>query len=219
MSELFVDSVNHWFGENEILSSVYINCKVGEVVGLLGRNGSGKSTLLKIIFGSIKPKFKYLKIDDKLYHQGFLSHNLVYLPQDHFIPKHLKIADAISIFCTVHGDKVLGIEFITKHLHSKFSELSGGERRFIECLLLIYADARYVLLDEPFSQLAPLWVELLKKHMRTARQYKGFIVTDHMYKSILEVADRVVLLHNRCNYIINNEDDLVTHGYLLGITH
>ncbi|TCD10608.1 ATP-binding cassette domain-containing protein [Pedobacter frigidisoli] len=47
MPELYVDSVNHWFGDREILSSVYLNCKIGEVVGLLGRNGCGKSTLLK----------------------------------------------------------------------------------------------------------------------------------------------------------------------------
>jgi ABC-type sugar transport system ATPase subunit len=67
MQELSIDSVNQSFAEREVLSSVYLNCKIGEVVGLLGRNGSGKSTLLKIIFGSVKANFKYLNINNKVY--------------------------------------------------------------------------------------------------------------------------------------------------------
>jgi len=50
--ELYLDSVSHRYGTKQVLSSVYVNCKIGEIVGLLGRNGSGKSTLLKIAFGS-----------------------------------------------------------------------------------------------------------------------------------------------------------------------
>ena len=100
--------------------------------------------------------------------------------------------------------------------YPKFYNLSGGERRFLECLLMIYSDTEYALLDEPFSQLSPLWVEELKNHINDAKACKGFIITDHYYKSILDVSDRIVLLHNRCNYTIQNEADLILHGYLPG---
>jgi lipopolysaccharide export system ATP-binding protein len=187
-------------------------------VGLLGRNGSGKSTLLKIIFGSVKANFKYLNINDKIYSKGYLSKNLSYLPQDNFIPDQINVAEAIHIFCKKHKAELHQIDFVTNHLDSKFYNLSGGERRFLECLLMIYSDAEYVLLDEPFSQLSPLWIEELKIHIDRIKAYKGFIITDHYYKSILDVSDRIVLLHNRCNYTIKNEDDLVLHGYLPGFT-
>lgn len=218
MPELFVDSVNHWFGDREILSSVYINCKIGEVVGLLGRNGCGKSTLLKIIFGSIKPKFQFLNINGKIYNKGYLSKNLSYLPQDNFIPNQINVLQAINIFCKKHQPELLQIELVRQNLSSKFYNLSGGEARFIECLLMIYSDTEYVLLDEPFSQLSPLWVEELKSHINKVKAHKGFIITDHFYKSIIDVSDRIVLLHNRCNYTIKNEDDLILHGYLPGFT-
>jgi len=217
MPELCVDSVNHWFGKREILSSVYLNCKVGEVVGLLGRNGCGKSTLLKIIFGSIKPKFVHLNINNKIYRQGYRSKNLSYLPQDKFIPDQINVSQAINIFCKKYKSDLLQIEFVCNNLNSKFYNLSGGECRFLECLLMIYSDAEYVLLDEPFSQLSPLWVEELKNHINRAKTHKGFIITDHYYRSILDVSDRIVLLHNQCNYTINTENDLVLHGYLPGI--
>jgi len=218
MQRLFIDSVNQSFADREVLSSVYINCEVGEVVGLLGRNGSGKSTLLKIIFGSVKANFKYLNINNRVYTKGYLSKNLSYLPQENFIPDQINVSQAIDIFCKKHGAELHQIEFVKNHLNSKFYNLSGGERRFLECLLMIYSNAEYVLLDEPFSQLSPLWVEELKKHIDDAKAYKGFIITDHYYKSILAVSDRIVLLHNRCNYTIKNEADLVLYGYLPGFT-
>lgn len=216
MAELFVDSVNHWFGNREILSSVYLNCKIGEVVGLLGRNGCGKSTLLKIIFGSVKPKFKYLTINGKIYNKGFLSNSVSYLPQDTFIPDQITLSAAIDIFCLNNREQLIKINFVFENLNTKFYNLSGGEARYLECLLMIYSDKPYVLLDEPFSQLSPLLVENLKTHINHFKREKGFIITDHYYRSILDVSDRIVLLHNHCNYTIQKEEDLVLHGYLPG---
>jgi lipopolysaccharide export system ATP-binding protein len=218
MQRLFIDSVNQSFADREVLSSVYLNCKIGEVVGLLGRNGSGKSTLLKIIFGTVKANFKYLNINNKVYEKGYLSNNLSYLPQDNFIPTQISVLQAITTFCKKRQAELQQIEFVTKNLGSKFYNLSGGECRFLECLLMIYSDADYVLLDEPFSQLSPLLVEEIKNHINRAKAYKGFIITDHYYRSILAISDRIVLLHNRCNYNINSEEDLVLHGYLPGFT-
>lgn len=218
MQELSIDSVNQFFADREVLSSVYLNCKIGEVVGLLGRNGSGKSTLLQIIFGSIKANFKHLNINNKVYQKGSQSKNLSYLPQDNFIPDRITVLQAVDTFCRKQKAELKQIDFVTNHLSAKFYNLSGGERRFMECLLMIYSDTEFILLDEPFSQLSPLWIEELKKHINKAKAKKGFIITDHYYQSILDISDRVVLLHNKCNYTINNADDLVTHGYLSGFT-
>ncbi|RYF17918.1 MAG: ATP-binding cassette domain-containing protein [Flavobacteriales bacterium] len=214
MQELFIDSVTQSFNQQAILNGVFINCKIGETVGLLGRNGSGKSTLLKIIFGSLKADFKFLRINDTITDKGYLSQNLSYLPQDNFIPSKLTVKKAIEIFCNKHKNELLKIESIASNLNYKFRELSGGNRRFIEALTIIYSDADFVLLDEPFSQLAPLMVEELKRHINRIKIHKGFIVTDHYYNSIINIADRIALLHNGCNYHIKDSKDLILHGYL-----
>ncbi|TCD10609.1 ATP-binding cassette domain-containing protein [Pedobacter frigidisoli] len=150
--------------------------------------------------------------------KGYLSKNISYLPQDNFIPDQINLSAAIDIFCKKNRDQLMQIKFVSDNLDAKFYNLSGGEARYLECLLMIYSDHEYVLLDEPFSQLSPLWVEDLKTHINHAKIAKGFIITDHYYRSILDVSDRIVLLHNRCNYTINNEDDLILHGYLPGYT-
>ena len=214
MQELFIDSVAKQFNQRAILNGVFINCKIGEVVGLLGRNGSGKSTLLKIMFGSIEADFKYLKVDNEPISKGYLSGKIAYLPQDNFIPNKLTVEAAIEIFCKNHRNQLLEVAFVTENLKKKFRDFSGGEVRLLEALIIIYSDADFILLDEPFSQLAPLLIEELRQHINKLKPHKGFIITDHYYKSILDVSDRIVLLHNGCNYKINGFDDLILHGYL-----
>ncbi|MBY0542021.1 MAG: ATP-binding cassette domain-containing protein [Sphingobacteriaceae bacterium] len=214
MQELYIDSVNHKYGEREVLSSVFLNCKIGEVVGLLGRNGSGKSTLLKIIFGELKPRFMHLKIDNVYTQKAYLSNKVAYLSQGFFIPPYLKINDLVNLYTNFYKQQLLSTAVIQDNLNVQLIELSGGNRRLVEALLLIYSDAKYVLLDEPFSQLAPLITDELKSHILKFKDKKGFIITDHYYRQILEVSTRVVLIHNGCNYQINTEDDLILHGYL-----
>lgn len=214
MQELSIDSVAHKFNQQAILNGVFINCKIGEVVGLLGRNGSGKSTLLKIIFGAINPDFKHLKLNDKLISKGYLSAKVCYLPQDNFIPNKLTVKSAIELFCKKYKKELLEIRFVADNLKRRFRDFSGGESRLLEALIIIYSDAEFILLDEPFSQLAPLLTDKLKQHINKLKPHKGFIITDHYYKSTLDISDRIVLLHNGCNYKINDVDDLILHGYL-----
>ncbi|MFC4211175.1 ATP-binding cassette domain-containing protein [Pedobacter lithocola] len=214
MPGLFIDSVTKQFNQQAILNGVFINCKIGEVVGLLGRNGSGKSTLLKIIFGTVNPDFKHLKLDDKLISKGYLSKNISYLPQDNFIPMNLSVLQAIEMLCNTHRKDLLNTSFVSNNLNKKLRDFSGGECRLLEVLITIYCDAEYVLLDEPFSQLAPLLVDEIKIHIEKMKSLKGFIITDHYFQSILDISDRIILLHNGCNYQIQNRDDLILHGYL-----
>lgn len=214
MDELYIDSVNHRYGDREVLSSVFLNCKVGEFVGLLGRNGSGKSTLLKIIFGEIKPNFMHLKVDGKLTEKAYLSGTVAYLSQGFFIPQYLKINDLVNLYTNKYKHQLLAIDVIKANLTEQIGNLSGGNRRLVEALLLIYSDAKYLLLDEPFSQLAPIIADELKNHITRFSNEKGFIITDHYYRQILEISTRIVLINNGCNYAIKSEDDLILNGYL-----
>ena len=214
MPELYIDSVAHRYGKHQVINNVYIKCEIGEVVGLLGRNGCGKSTLLKIIFGSIQPQYKHLKVDGVFTEKGYQSRNISYLPQDNFIPAKLKVKTLLKLYVNRYRDELLRMDLVRENLNVPLGLLSGGQARLIECLLILYSDSDYVLLDEPFSQLAPLIAEELKSHIIKLKEVKGFIVTDHHYRQILSVSTRVVLLHNGGNYTINSEQDLKTHGYL-----
>jgi len=214
MDQLYIDSVQHSLGSKNVLNNVYLQCDIGEIIGILGRNGCGKSTLLKIIFGTIKPNFKHLKIDEQIIDKAYLTGKVAYLSQAFFIPHYLKLSVAVALYTNLHQTKLMNLELINSNLNQPIGKLSGGYRRFVEALLLIYSDAKFVLLDEPFSQLSPQLIDELKVHINVMQPHKGFIVTDHYYQQIVDISSKITLINHGCNYHINTIDDLILHGYL-----
>lgn len=215
MHELHVDSISKSFGANRVLSDIFISCKPGDLIGLLGRNGSGKSTLLKIIAGLLSADNKYIRVDGQNI-SNLSAHNrkIGYLPQDSFLPTHLKVNRIIDLFCKADIGSLKASPHVKPFLNRKSKELSGGERRVIEILLIIHSGVQYVLIDEPFNGVEPLHKEDVKNLIKGYSQEKGFIITDHDYKNILAIATKMIILHEGSIKEIKAEEDLVKWGYL-----
>lgn len=216
MTKMHVDSVLKSYQNRQILTDVFISCEKGEIVGLLGRNGVGKSTLLKIIFGSIKAENKYVKIGNKYINGLFETRNLIkYLPQNNFLPNHVKIITIIKLFCDVENSSIIINNHLIKPLLNKRSkQLSGGEKRILEIFLIVLSNAEYILIDEPFNGVAPIYKEEIKKLIIEQSKNKGFIITDHDYRNILDIATRTVLIHDGGTKEIKNNDELIKYGYI-----
>jgi lipopolysaccharide export system ATP-binding protein len=215
---LKVDSVQLSFNDRKILQDVYLQCSQGEIVGLLGRNGSGKSSLLKIIFGSLTPSYKYVSIDDQYIYSGYIGGRIAYLPQHNYLPHGIKISRLAKILI----DESFWNEFTQHELYQKYGhktagELSGGELRMIETLLVVYNKADFILLDEPFTHISPVQTEYFKPIIKACAKRKGIIITDHQYYNVLDVSDRIIILENGCTKPVNHVDELVTYRYLSGI--
>ena len=212
---LKVDSVQLEFDGRKILQDVYLNCTQGQIIGLLGRNGSGKSSLLKIIFGTLTPGYKYVSIDDAYIQNGHDNNRIAYLPQHNYLPDGIKI----SVMAKILVDKEYWDEFSESSIYQKYynrtiSELSGGELRKLETLLVVYNKADFILLDEPFTHISPIQTEEFKPILKRCAERKGIIVTDHQYYNVLDISDHIILLNNGCTKHITDVDELVTYGYI-----
>lgn len=216
MSTLYVDSIIKRFNQKLVLSDIFLECKKGEIIGLLGKNGSGKSTLLQIVFGSIKAENRFVRVGERLVNslsdaKGYVA----YLPQHPFIPNHVKISRIISLFCDKeNAAAVASYQLVQPLLKKKGHQLSGGEKRVLEILLIVHSDAPFILLDEPFNGVAPLYKEEIKKVLREQSQTKGLIITDHDYRNVLELATKVTLIQDGKTRSINQLEELKTWGYL-----
>lgn len=212
--KLEIDSAQCRFGYKNVLNSVYLSCQVGEVVGILGKNGAGKSVLLKMIFGTLKGQFKRITINGEIIRRGFASGKIGYLPQRRLLPSNSQVKFVVNMFTDKHREILLENSYIKNHLNDRLNELSSGQARFIETLAVLYSDSPFILLDEPFTYLEPLLKLALLEEIEKIKTSKGIVVTDHSYRDILGVSDRIVLIHNGGNYHVNSEEDLVTHGYI-----
>lgn len=220
MSELHVDSVSKSFGVNQVLTDIFISCKPGDIIGLLGRNGGGKSTLLKIVFGALKADNKFVRIDGKMVSGLCESKGMIaYLPQNNFLPGHLKISTIVELFCkTSEVDDIKSNQHVAPFLNKRSNELSGGERRMVEILLIIHATAKYILIDEPFNGVAPIYKDDVKRLVQEHSREKGFVITDHDHMNIMDIATKIILLQDGCTREIKTKDELVYWGYMPGGT-
>ncbi|SNR37801.1 ATP-binding cassette domain-containing protein [Lutibacter flavus] len=216
MNKMHVDSVLKSYDNRQILSDVFMSCTKGEIIGLLGRNGIGKSTLLKIIFGSVRADNKFVKIDNKYIKGLYDNRNLLnYLPQNNFLPNHVKIKTIIKLFCDKkNASIIINNHLIKPLLDKKIKQLSGGEKRIIEIFLIVLSNAKYILIDEPFNGVAPVHKEEIKKLIIEQSENKGFIITDHDYRNILDIATRTVLIYDGGTKEIKNNEELIQYGYL-----
>jgi ABC-type multidrug transport system ATPase subunit len=212
---LKTDSVHLEFDGRKILQDIYLDCRQGEVVGLLGRNGCGKSSLLRIIFGTLKPSYKHISINDKHIYKGYDGGRVAYLPQHNYLPQNIKIESlAKTIIDEQFWDDFTAQSIWQNSKNKKAGELSGGELRQLETLMCIYSRADFILLDEPFTHVSPVQTEMFKGIIRKCAEVKGIIVTDHQYYNILDVANRIVLITDGSTKAIKSPDDLIRYGYI-----
>lgn len=213
MSLLEVDSVLFSYGNTRILSNVYLKIARGEVVGFLGRNGCGKSTLLKIIFGTLKGTSQSVRINGKYESLPFRTEQLKYLPQGSLFPGFLTPEKAAILYDAAQ-EALLKEPEVSAYWKMPFEKMSGGIAKFVETLIVLHSPGQFVLLDEPFSFIAPVLVERLIPIIRQAALGKGILLTDHQYESIFKVSDRLHLLKNQCLYPIHGKQDLLDRGYI-----
>lgn len=216
MHLLEVDSIYRQIHSHLKLFDIYLKCQTGDIVGIVGRNGCGKSMLLKIIFGTEKAENKFVRIDGKVYANPHdVENQLVYLPQDQFLPNFMKIKKCIDLYIN-EDERVdfLEDEIISIILNQKVSEVSGGELRYFETKLLLYSKAKFILLDEPLSYVSPILKIKIMDLIRERSKVKGIIITDHDYKNLRTVINKLYLMTNGSLKIVNDENDLVRKGYL-----
>lgn len=196
MNVLEADSVLVKYDSRVVLNNVYIKAEQGKIVGLLGRNGCGKSTLLKAIFGSLEPEFKTVRINGDWTKAGYLNSKVKMLPQIDMIPDDIRVGKAMELFGVDISKITKSMAHLLPLLDHRPSQLSGGDRRVTELLMVLYSKSEFVLLDEPFTGLSPVMVDRIIEIMQDVKKEKGILITDHLYRMVIKCADKIYSFNN-----------------------
>ena len=210
MKEFYADSIAFEYNFNQkLINGAVIIMHPGIIYGLLGRNGCGKSTLMKILFGTLKPSEAFIRLNGKRVKTAYLTKDVCYLPQDSFLPTWFTVEKAIDMMI---GDKqsiqqVKDNAVIRQLLGERVANISGGELRYLEILLLLNQKATFLMLDEPFSGLSPLLKENVQELILNFRNSKSILISDHDYHNVLEISDQIMLMDNgACRKLAKKEE-------------
>lgn len=212
---LEADNIDLSFDNRKILYGVYLKAETGKVTGILGRNGCGKTSLLRILFGSLNPKFGNIRIDGV--HQNkklYLTDSAAYLPQHKLLPNNLKLVKAFRFFNVEWQSFITIFPSFASYEKTKVNALSTGELRMVETYLILNSGKPILLLDEPFSFIAPIYVNKLKDIIQQTKHQSAIVLTDHYYREIMDVSDSVYFLRDGYSKLIRSKQELEDEGYI-----
>ncbi|UXS75931.1 ABC transporter ATP-binding protein [Staphylococcus chromogenes] len=202
---LKVSHVSKRFQQVTAVNDISFELETGKMLGFLGRNGAGKTTTFRMILGLTEPSegeihFNGHKINTSNYNE------IGYLPEERGLHAKLKVVDELTYLATLKGmnkkDIKKAIDYwldrfqITEHRDKKIESLSKGNQQKVQLLASMIHEPQLLILDEPFSGLDPVNVELLKKAVIDLNQQGTTIIfSSHRMEHIEELCDDVCILN------------------------
>jgi ABC-type multidrug transport system ATPase subunit len=199
MLQIDVHNISLCQGKHKLIENGNFSIQTGDILAIQGKNGSGKSTLIKSLFGTYKANKLEWTLNDK--EQGKPSPKneiIAMLPQDSFLPRNLTPSEIIAMMFKSHENQkpLFSAPYVSDYSLTKMSKLSHGAARYIEIIVVLHLWHPFILLDEPFSLLAPLHKEVVKKLILEKSKTKGILITDHYTDDINEIATKRILIEN-----------------------
>lgn len=144
------------YGEKILLKGFDYTFKKGERIGIAGKNGTGKSTFINILQGIEKPDSGKVNIGDTVIFGNYSQQGLV-VKEDMRVIEFVK--DIAEHFPLAGGGSLSAAQFLQLFLfdpdkqYTYISKLSGGERRRLHLLSILFRNPNFLILDEPTNDL------------------------------------------------------------------
>ena len=205
-SLLEIKALSKSFYRKEALHNISLNVNKGEVFGLLGPNGAGKTTLIRCINRIVRQDEGSIRFQGHLMTDKDLF-NIGYLPEERGLYRNMSVQEQLLFLARLKGlskadaqEKLsywLAYFSINDWRKKRIEELSKGMAQKVQFISTILHEPELLILDEPFSGFDPLNVELIKNTLlELKREGKTIILSTHNMKSVEEICDRAVLIHN-----------------------
>jgi len=208
-----------------VLKSIFLDCRAGEILGIVGPNGAGKSTLLKVILGLIKPGRGTVALFGKKPGKEAML-DVGYLPQISHAERAFPVTALDVVMMGIYsriglfsrpGSKEKKVAFdmisrvnMTEHAEKSFGVLSGGQQQRINIARALCSNPRLLLLDEPSTGVDSVAQEDFYVLLAKLRDEQGLsvIMVSHDIGVITSHADRVACLNIEVHY--HGEPELCT---------
>ena len=197
----------------KVLNHISFNIEEGKVVGILGINGVGKSTILKAIAGLITLDKGEIFIDGERLSQETYN-KLAFVPDIniHFTGFSIKESFEFMEIFYKNWDKEKAKDMLERFKLDEddiIDNLSKGNIARVKIILGFCQNAKYLLLDEPFSGIDIFTREdFIKAVTRYTQENQTIVITTHEIDEIESIVDDVVLLRENENVICFNAEEL-----------
>lgn len=205
---LKVNNATKYYGDFLAVDKLSFEVRPGEIFGLLGINGAGKTTTFRMIMGLLDMSEGEITLNGKNIDYT-VTDEIGFLTEERSLLTKLTVKEQCIFYGTLKGmsdEKILArLDFllekfgISSYKDRKIKELSKGNQQKIQFITAIINEPKLLILDEPFSGLDPINVELFEKEiLEMAANGSMIIFSTHRMEHVeLFCKKIVVLLHGK----------------------
>ncbi len=202
---LVLDRVTKRFGKHVAVDSVSLRIPRGAVYGFLGPNGAGKTTTIRMIMGILHPDEGTVSILGQPSAEA-VKDRLGYLPEEKGLYKKMRTAEILTYFGRLKGLSAAtarrrAVELLEQFglgavVDAKCETLSKGMGQKVQILGTVIHDPELVILDEPFSGLDPVNVEVMRDVILQMKlEGRTVIFSTHIMPQAEQLCDSILLVH------------------------
>jgi ABC-2 type transport system ATP-binding protein len=211
MPSVEVKHISKTFGNTRAVEDVSFEVHRGEIFGLLGPNGAGKTTTIRVMLDIFKPESGSVSILDGPMTEQKKS-RIGYMPEERGLYQDVPLEYCLLYLASLKGipEKVAKERLedylqrfdLVESRNKKVKELSKGMQQKAQIINTILHQPELIIIDEPFTSLDPLNVQLVKDILVDLRQAGVTIMmSTHQMHQVEELCDRILLIDKGCNLL------------------
>jgi ABC-2 type transport system ATP-binding protein len=208
MSEVAVElhDVSKRFAHVLAVNNLSLVVPKGVVYGILGPNGAGKTTTIRMLVGILRPDTGTIRVlgNDS---PSAIKARLGYLPEEKGLYKKMRVLELVAYFGRLKGmrraaayqqGRALLDEFDLGDWHNERCEsLSKGMGQKVQIVATLIHEPELIVLDEPFSGLDPVNVELVRNIVLAQRQRnRTVLLSTHVMEQAEQICDGLILINH-----------------------
>ncbi|MFO0898736.1 MAG: ATP-binding cassette domain-containing protein [Pirellulales bacterium] len=197
-----LEQLSKRFGQHTAVDRLDLTVPAGAIYGFIGPNGSGKTTTLRLILRIFQPDGGVVRVLGS--DQGSVADDRIgYLSEERGLYKRMKVREVLTFFARLKGLRNCRpeIERWLERLDAqswadkKIEALSKGMAQKIQFIAAVVARPELVILDEPFSGLDPVNLDLLRGAVRELRDRGSTVIfSTHDMHVAEELCDTVFMI-------------------------
>ena len=202
---LQVQDVTKSYDGRAVVDRVSFEVKPGEIFALLGPNGAGKTTLIRMITDILRPDTGSIHLDGQEIGSG-IRRTISYLPEERGLYRRSRVLEVLTYYGRLKGlGAAAALEASRSLLHrveledwsnKQVQTLSKGMQQKLQLCTALIADPRLLILDEPFSGLDPINVQLFEDILHERRAAgTTVLLSTHQMNKVEEVCDRALMVN------------------------
>ncbi|WP_127128537.1 ABC transporter ATP-binding protein [Georgenia sp. SYP-B2076] len=220
MSALEIDHLNKSYGSLRALREMTFDVRAGEIFGFVGSNGAGKTTTMRIMLGVLAADSGQVRWDGAALDLE-TRRRVGYMPEERGLYPKMKVGDQLSYLARLHGMSPSDARRATEHWTDRLGvgarrgdnveKLSLGNQQRVQLAAALTHDPAILVLDEPFSGLDPVAVDVMSAVLRErAAAGVPVIFSSHQLDLVERLCDRVGIVRAGQMEALGTIDELRT---------